>query len=61
MEWLKMFTKQHFETLAKLIKTSDAKTKFELAQDLAKLFSEDNEKFSSAKFFKACGLTVGCA
>jgi hypothetical protein len=56
-----MFTKQHFEALAKLIKTSDAKTKFEIAQDMAKLFSEDNERFNVQKFFKACGLTVGGA
>ena len=56
-----MFTKQHFEALAKLIKESDAKSKFELAQDMAKLFLEDNERFNSAKFFKACGITLGSA
>ena len=56
-----MFTKQHFEALAKLIKTSDAKTKFELAQDMAKLFSADNEKFNVQKFFKASGLTMESA
>ena len=56
-----MFSKQHFEALAKLIKTSDAKTKFELAQDMAKLFSEDNDRFSVSKFYKACGITKGSA
>ena len=55
------FTKQHFEAIAKLIKTSDAQTKYEFALDLAKLFSEDNEKFQVKKFFKACGITQGCA
>lgn len=56
-----MFTKQHFIALAKLIKETDASNKYQLAQDLAKLFSEDKEKINSAKFFKACGLTLGCA
>ena len=52
-----MFSKQHFEALAKLIRESNAQIKFELAQDLAKLFSADNEKFNVQKFFKASGLT----
>jgi hypothetical protein len=52
------FTKRNYEIIARLIKESDAKTKFELAQDLAQLFSEDNERFSFAKFAKACGLTL---
>ena len=55
------FTKRHFEALAKLIKTTDANTKYQFALDLAKLFSEDNEKFNSAKFFKACGITLRSA
>jgi hypothetical protein len=54
-----MFTKQHFIALAKLIKESDATTKYQIAQDLAKLFQEDNNRFSVSKFYKACGLTIG--
>ena len=56
-----MFTKQHFQALAKLIKESNANSKFELAQDMAKLFSEDNDRFSVSKFYKACGITKGGA
>ena len=54
-----MFTKQHFKALAKLIKETDATTKQQLALDLAKLFSEDNPRFDSKKFFKASGLLLG--
>lgn len=61
MEWLKMFTKQHFEALAKLIKNSDAKSKYKIAQDLTKLFSEDNPRFESKRFLKACGLLLESA
>ena len=53
-----MFTKQHFEALAKLIKTSEAKSKYEIAQDMAKLFSEDNDRFNVSKFYKACGILL---
>jgi hypothetical protein len=53
-----MFSKQHYEILAKLIKESDAQTKYELAQDLAKLFSEDNPRFNTTRFFKAVGLLI---
>lgn len=56
-----MFTKQHFQALAKLIKESDATTKQQLALDMAKLFSEDNPRFDSKKFFKASGLLLGSA
>lgn len=56
-----MFTKQHFEALAKLSRESTASTNSEFIQDMAKLFSEDNEKFNLQKFFKASGLTVGSA
>ncbi len=56
-----MFTKQHFVAIAKLLKESNAQTKYQIAQDLAKLFEEDNERFSSEKFFKACGITLGSA
>jgi len=56
-----MFTKQHFIALAKLLKETDASNKYQLAQDMAKLFQADNEKFNVQKFFKTCGLTVGSA
>ena len=55
----KIFTKQHFIAIAKLSKESDAKTKYEFIQDLAKFFSEDNPRFDSKKFFKASGLLLG--
>ena len=54
-----MFTKQHFQALAKLLKETDATTKQQLALDLAKLFSEDNPRFDRKKFFKASGLLLG--
>jgi hypothetical protein len=53
-----MFTKKHYEAIAKLIKESTAQTKYQLAQDLAKLFQQDNERFSFKKFAKACGITT---
>jgi hypothetical protein len=56
-----MFTKQHFQALAKLLKETDANSKYQLAQDMAKLFSDDNPRFNSAKFFKACGITLESA
>jgi hypothetical protein len=56
-----MFTKQHFIALAKLLKETDATTKQQLALDLAKLFSEDNSKFDSKRFYKACGIIQGSA
>ncbi len=56
-----MFTKRHFVAIAKLIKESNAEGKAELAQDLAELFSEDNDRFNVSKFYKACGLTLGSA
>ena len=56
-----MFTKQHFIALAKLIKESDATTKQQLALDLAKLFQEDNSRFDSRRFFKACGILLESA
>lgn len=54
----KMFTKKHFEALAKLIKESDANSKYQIAQDMAKLFSEDNDRFNVSKFYKACGIIL---
>jgi hypothetical protein len=56
-----MFTKKHFEAIAKLIKESNAETKYGVAQDLAELFSEDNPRFDGARFFKACGILLESA
>jgi hypothetical protein len=56
-----MFTKCHFEALAKLIKESSADGKTAIAQDMAKLFQNDNERFNVDRFLKACGLTLGSA
>jgi len=61
MEWLKMFTKQHFETLAQFIRESQLENKYLFAQDMAKLFQADNSKFQVKKFFKACGLILESA
>jgi hypothetical protein len=60
MEWLKMsqFTKSHFEQIAKLLKTTNANNKYEIAQDMAKLFQESNPRFEAKRFFKACGLLI---
>jgi hypothetical protein len=54
----KVFTKQHFEKIACLCKNSNAKTKYEFVQDMAKLFSEDNPKFKPQKFFMKSGLLL---
>lgn len=51
-----MFTKRHFEAIAKLIKQSDADSKTVIAQDMAKLFKEDNPRFNTDRFYKACGI-----
>ena len=51
-----MFSKQHFEKIAKLIKNSESETKQDFILDLAKLFAQDNQKFKPDRFFKASGL-----
>jgi hypothetical protein len=52
-----MFSKQHFEKMARLIKNSESQTKQEFISEIVKMFSCDNSKFNSAKFFKASGLS----
>ena len=52
----KMFTKQHFEKIAKLLKNSESKTKQDFILDLVKLFACDNSKFDQSRFLKASGL-----
>jgi hypothetical protein len=56
-----MFTKRHFQAIADTIKNSDTESKAQLAQDLAELFQEDNPRFDSAKFFRACGINARSA
>jgi hypothetical protein len=52
-----MFSKQHFEKIAKLIKTSESETKQGFISELVNLFALDNSKFKPEKFFKASGLS----
>ncbi len=51
-----MFSKQHFEKIAKLIKTSESETKEGFISELVKLFALDNAKFKPEKFFEASGI-----
>jgi hypothetical protein len=53
---LDVFTKQHFQAIADLIKNSDASDKAKIAQDLVKLFQADNDRFDAQRFLKACCL-----
>jgi hypothetical protein len=52
-----MYTKQHFEDLAKFLRTTKANSKEDLTKALIEHFALDNPKFKKAKFLKA----VGCA
>jgi len=53
-----VFTEKHYNVLADIILHSTATNKYELAQDLAKFFQEDNQKFKSLKWFRAVGITM---
>ena len=53
-----VFTERHFNVLANIIAHSTAQNKYELAQDLARAFQEDNPKFKVSKWFKAVGITM---
>jgi len=50
------FSKKHYIAIAETIRNSE-NSKYAIAQELAKMFQEDNEKFSFKKFAKACGIT----
>ena len=52
-----MFSKKHYEKIAKIIRESE-NSKCAIAQELAKMFQADNERFSFQKFAKACGITT---
>ena len=49
-----MFTKRHYEAIAKILK--EEKTKDELVLAFADLFTEDNPLFDKWKFAVACGI-----
>lgn len=49
-----MFTKQHYEAIAKII--HDSKGKVEIAEQLCKLFAQDNSLFRPDMFLRACGI-----
>jgi len=51
------FSKQHYEILANVIKTSE--NKHVLALRLAEIFQADNERFNFKKFAKASGIILG--
>ena len=52
-----MYTKQHFESFAKLIKNSESNSKTEFIYEIVKLFSQDNQKFNRAKFLRVSGIS----
>jgi hypothetical protein len=52
----KMYTKRHFENIAKLIKNSKSTTILEFFAELINEFKKDNPKFKMARFLKASGL-----
>lgn len=47
-----MFTKKHFEAVARILKETDAK---ELAAHFADMFEQDNPRFNRQRFMAACG------
>ena len=56
-----MFTKKHFEAVAKTIKAQDTenydvfKAVREIARDMANMFQASNERFDRNRFMQACG------
>ena len=54
-----MFSKQHFEKFASLIRNSEATSKQEFILEVVKLFQADNAKFKTQKFFIKSGLKTG--
>jgi hypothetical protein len=47
-----MFSKQHFESLAKIFKTNE--TKQEIIEGCMEMFETDNPRFNKERFLKAC-------
>ena len=52
------FTKRHLIAIAAVLANSRAQNKYEVAQDLAQMFQEDNPNFNYQKFFRAIGITM---
>lgn len=48
-----MFTKRHYEAIARAIRQSE--TKIDLVANLMEIFKMDNSNFDSTKFLEACG------
>lgn len=51
------FSKRHYIAIAETIRNSK-NSKYAVAQELANMFQEDNERFSFQKFAKASGITI---
>jgi hypothetical protein len=49
-----MFTRQHYEAVAKTIKENECFI-YPSIQTMAKMFKADNPRFDARTFFKACG------
>ena len=51
-----MFTKQHFERTAKLIRESslNLEDRFTITTEFARMFRESNPRFDNARFIDAC-------
>ena len=51
-----MFTKQHFEQTAKLIRESslNLEDRFTITCEFARMFRESNPRFNNARFIDAC-------
>jgi hypothetical protein len=55
-EMKNMFSKQHYEKIAKLASNSAATTKEEFIKEMAEMFKADNSKFKPQKFFSKSGI-----
>ena len=52
-----MFTKKHFETIAKIIsETESEKVKNQLYRRFSEEFKKSNDRFNKQLFKKACGI-----
>ena len=50
-----MFTKQHYEAIAILFKSTPATNKWLFVSRFSKMFAEDSPSFDEDKFILACG------
>jgi hypothetical protein len=51
------FSRRHYRAIAEVILNSQS-DKYVVAENLAKMFAEDNERFDFRKFAKACGTAI---